>query len=325
MTGGIYVSDSNEKLLRLLDNDCTVDFIKQEMGFTNSQLVYRLSLLKHMGYIVQSKYYGNGDIIVTRKNDSHYFDSFANIYTKSNENTIRFLVISDLHFFHEFESRVAIDNAFSYCIDNNIHILFICGDLIDCMKNNAVPLEEQVEKFTEIYPTADHVISFCVLGNHDFKPVERRGIDFKKVIENKRLDIVPVGYKEAGIRIKNDQLFLIHPIQNIGSMYKTEKANSLTFIGHSHTTKIEGRHVYVPSLSDVKVTSEKNFHFFPQALDVTLNFNLQNRSFSSAVIDQIIMEKSPYVVSEHTVCLTTPTPYKNNLEISEYPSLKKIK
>ena len=316
------MGDSTKKLIELLRNNATASFIKQEMGLTNSQLAYRLSLLKYEGYNINTKYFGNGDITLSLANDV-FEDNYAKIYTKYNETSLRFLAISDLHYFNKNENRIAIDSAINYCVKNGIHIIFICGDLIDGMGYNNVPVALQAEKFTEVYPFDDSIIHFCVLGNHDFMTLKKENIDFKKVIENRRLDIVPINYLEAKICIKNYMLFLLHPIENVNPIYdNNEKLIHFNIIGHSHITKFVHKTAYVPSLSDCVVTNQKNFHFFPQALDGTLNFS-QNGTFSTVVMDQIVMEQTPYIISEHILQISNCKFDKKDLEVEEYPTLVK--
>lgn len=316
------MSDYNKKLISLLKNDCSLDFIKKEMSLTNSQLAYQLFLLKYSGYNVQRKYYGNGDITFSLDNQLD-MDNSAKIYTKYSENFIRFLVISDLHYFHKDENRKAVDNAFNYCLKNGINIVFICGDLIDCSEQNTISVAEQAEIFSEVYPQVDNIINFCVLGNHDYKPIKVANIDLKSVLENKRLDIVPVGYVDAKICIKNGALFLNHPIADVDSIYSGSKGNFLNLIGHSHTMKVKANNVYIPSLSNVRVSANRNFIFIPQALDCTLSF-FSNKTFRNVKIDQIIMDNNPYIVSEFTITLSNKMFVKNDLEVNEYPSDCKI-
>lgn len=318
------MSKSTEKLIELLENDSTIDFIKSEMNLTNRQLAYRLSLLKNSGYFLQKKYYGNGIIKVSLINSCDCLNNkYAKIYTKKDERTIKFLVISDLHYFNEKENRVAIDNAFNYCAKNGINIILICGDLIDCMVDNTIDISRQADEFLNLYPYDNSIINFCVLGNHDFLFAKNSKMDFKKLIENRRLDIVPINYLDAGICIKNDKLYLNHPIKDVSSNYGKVKNNSLNFIGHSHTSKIEGRNIYVPSLSDVKVHNEKNFGFIPQALEVNINFS-ESGTFSKVIIDQLIMNSSPYIISEEIIKMHYINTINNNLEINKYPVIKKI-
>lgn len=321
------MSESTMKLLGLLRDDATIETIKKEMNLTSSQLAYRLSLLEYMGYSIKKKYYGNGDTTVCLNSDFNYifYDRSEAIYTKTSEDKIRFLVISDLHFFHKDENRAALEAAYNYCIKKGIHIILNCGDLIDCMLDNEVPVEMQARLFIEQYPLDDHIINFCALGNHDIMTIKRCGIDFKKFIESKRLDIVPISYAHSGINIKNDRLYLNHPISGIPAGTKNENEQKLTFIGHSHTSKVSGRSIYVPSLSNVRVYNPKEFAFIPQALDVTINFNFKTKSFYSAVISQVIMEQMPCIIGEHYVDLYNPNPFKNNFEVDEYPSLRRVK
>lgn len=315
------MSEFTKKLVKLLESECSIEVIKKKMNLSDSQLAYRLFMLKYQGYTICNKYYGNGDITASFGVDR---DDYAKIYTKYNENFIRFLAIADLHYFHKDENRRSIDRVFNYCIKNGINIIFICGDLIDAMNTNLIPLEEQTERFTQLYPHDNSIINFCVLGNHDYKTLCEANIDLKKVIENKRLDIVAVDYVDSKICIKNDFLFLTHPINNISSTYKNEKGSHLILRGHSHTMKVKDRCIYVPSLSNVEVRSNKDFIFIPQALDCTLYFS-KNKAFKGIVVNQLLMEKEPYVINELAIELNSKRHEGAKLEVNEYPSFQKVK
>lgn len=315
------MGDNVKKLLQLLKEDSTVNCIKKELGLTNASLAYSLSILKNCGYVILPKYYGNGSIRLSLSNVPIYLEKYVNLYTASNEDKIRFLVISDLHYFNTYENRSAIYNAFNYCAKNNIHTIFVCGDLIDCMENNKVPIEKQALEFTKLYPYDDHIISFCVLGNHDAMSLKKTNIDMKKIIENRRLDIVPINYLEAKVCIKNDALILRHPV-NKKSHYSPDNNNYLNFIGHSHRTKITERMVYVPTLSNVKINNGNNFSHLAQAMDATIKFNSENRSFDSIVIDQLVMEDVAYITGEYIIGLSRKKFDNNNIEVDSYPDEK---
>lgn len=317
------MDESTKKLIKLLEKNYTIDTIKRKMNLTNAQLAYRLHMLKYNGYAIEKKYYANGDITAKFQTEVDFMKNCRKIYTKTEEEKIRFLVISDLHYFHKDENRRVIDSAFNYCVKNGIHIIFICGDLIDALKNNTIPIENQAEMFIKLYPQDDSIINFCVLGNHDIKSAQYNNTDLKTLIESKRLDIVSPEYGNINIRIKNDILSLRHPVQQKSTQRKKfTEATHLTFFGHSHTAKSKEKAIYVPSLSNVKTNKQKDFAFLPQALDSTIYFNPQNRMFSKILIDQLIMTDDFHIISETTLPINTNNPAALNLEIDEYPSIK---
>ena len=314
---------STEKLIELLKTENTIENIKSEMNLTTKQLLYRLNLIKNKAYTVQKKYYGNSDVTISLSNSCEYINNnYTNIYTKKTENEIRFLVISDLHLFNKYEDRKAIDKVYNYCIKNNIHNILICGDLIDCMEKNEISIEKQVALFSKIYPYDKSILNFCVLGNHDFIPIKKEKIDFKNVIENNRIDIIPIDYFEAGICIKNDRIYLRHPIGNARSKYSGDKYDRIRFIGHSHVSKVIGTNIYVPSLSYVVTGNvKKNRCYIPQALDTTLCFSKYG-IITNCCVDQLIVSDSIYIISEQEIRMQNAQVVKRNIEIDKYPSEK---
>lgn len=53
------------------------------------------------------------------------------IITELQENNLKLLVISDLHFGNELERIDLVNRAYNYCIKNNIHIILCTGDIVD--------------------------------------------------------------------------------------------------------------------------------------------------------------------------------------------------
>lgn len=313
--------DSTNQLLSLLKNNATLDRMKQELNVTDSQLLYRLNFLKYNGYMIERKYYGNGDITIGLSKELPNDD--MKIYTKVGEETFRSLVMADLHRFHKLESKKALDTAINYCIKNEIHNIFICGDLIDAMASDKVPMDEQIDEFIEEYPKVDHINSFFVLGNHERNLLKRTRRCLQQRVINARFDLVPINYATAKICIKKDALYLSHPIKDVKSPYGTECNKSLIYRGHSHTSKVKGRTVYVPSLSYVKTNQQKDFLFTPQCLDTTIAFNKEKKTFKSVTIDQLMMADTPGIISENVINLGNPKPLDNHIEVPEYPSLQK--
>jgi len=78
------MSEFTKKLVKLLESECSIEVIKKKMNLSDSQLAYRLFMLKYQGYTICNKYYGNGDITASFGVDR---DDYAKIYTKYNEKT----------------------------------------------------------------------------------------------------------------------------------------------------------------------------------------------------------------------------------------------
>ena len=176
------MSDQTTQLIQLLNEKKTCNEICSILNLSNKQLFNNLTNLRNKGFVVKQKYYSNGVIsykpIFSIKELNHYLNTkqHVNIITSHKETEFRCLAISDLHFGNSLERIDLLDKAFDYCINNGIHIIFCCGDLIDgTFTKEQQSIEDtflQIEHFIKDYPIDKNILTFGVAGDHDKSALE---------------------------------------------------------------------------------------------------------------------------------------------------------
>lgn len=194
-----------------------------------------------MGMRYTRSYYSDGSIKYKKISTMQALKSYMNvsqsktIITDINENNMKFLLISDLHFGNELERIDLIDRAYNYCVKNGINIILCGGDLIDGAftkgKQKISDLYQQIEYFIKNYPQDKNILTFSVAGDHDISAFNTTSLDIVEMCNNFRHDIIIGGYNNAEINLKNDKIHLYHHIEN-GSLLQTSAP--IILHGHSH-------------------------------------------------------------------------------------------
>lgn len=265
-----------EKLIRMIKEGRTCNDISKELNISNKQLYNKLLHLKNSGLIFNKNYYSNGQI--TYKIDSSLSNVTNseelltnNLLSLHDETSIKTLIISDLHYGNKLERPDLVDDAFNYCVKNNIHIIFCVGDMIDCLfkrcKSEYDTVEKQIKHFLKDYPFDKDILTFAVAGNHDIYGYYDDSRSIIEATKNYRQDIIIGGYQRTSINIKNDTIDLFHHIDNL---FNKRSDSIISLHGHLHKYKAEMTSknklaIIVPSLSDVNQT-------LPTALEMTMNF-----------------------------------------------------
>ena len=285
---------TNEKLLELINQDKSVNEISSILKLSNKQIFTRLKTLKATGFNINNKYYYNGDIRYFI-NKSLKQDDETRIIVDPDQTEFKCIAISDLHIGSLIENIEALNLIYDYCTNNNINIIINTGDLINgsfgC-RNKINDLNKQIEYFFKTYPFDKNILNFTCLGDHDLSPLNDLGLDFKKIIDNRRNDIVTVGYESGTIKIKDDEIILRHPIN---TQEPINPRNALILKGHSHKMRVSTGHaniINVPNLSNPFLNSDG---FLPSALKITIKFN--KNIFSVGNFEHLIVYKKVYPVS----------------------------
>lgn len=276
------MSDLNIKILDLIDKEYTVNEIVDELNISREQLYKVFRKLKKLGMDFNKKYYSSGDIIYVPRKEIHIPQkrNQVSIITEPKTDTFRALLISDLHIGNKLECAKAWEKIYNYCIINNIHIIIIAGDFLDGInigrkeeKLHNHPLE-QLEYAARNYPFDPDILNFTIFGNHGVDSLVSFGVDVIEYFKNFRHDIVPIGYGTGIINIKNDKIFLSHPLGIGVSCEHNLDSNYLLVKGHHHAFRsiISSNgscSLYVPTLSNI-FTSENEF--LPGAIDLSIKF-----------------------------------------------------
>lgn len=270
------------KLLDLINKGYVINDIISELNISYEEVYKLIRDLNQLGFLFNKKYYSTGDILYLPKKDINRGNknNSVNIITDLGSNVLRLMLVSDLHIGSNYESVKSWDDLYNYCIINNIHMIVIVGDFLDGinvgrteskMHSNSL---EQIEYARSKYPFDKNILNFMILGNHDIDSLISDGIDLATYLNNYRPDIVPIGYGNGIINIKNDKLLLAHPLCIGVSNTHDLSSNYILIKGHQHLSKsIIGNNgncsLCVPSLSNLFLNENQ---FLPGAIDLSIKF-----------------------------------------------------
>lgn len=127
--------DQTSRLIKLLKAGKTNQQICDCLNITSRQLYSELLNLKNNGVRHNKTYYSNGSIkygiissVAGLEKHSIVLQD-KTIITEKNENKMKFLLISDLHYGNELERIDLVNRAYNYCI-KNVLILFYVEEIL---------------------------------------------------------------------------------------------------------------------------------------------------------------------------------------------------
>ena len=310
------MKDETIKLIKLINENKSINEITSTMNLSKRQLFQRMTMLKQSGYIIDKNYYYNGDIIYSLKNP------FANsnkpnkltINTTDNLEKIRIILTSDSHYGSIKQNLECTDRMFEYCINENINLIFHLGDFFEGVHPNLINNQkynsttEQIEKVLENYPMVDNILTVTLLGNHDASFWLDAGIDIKTILENRRHDIIPIGYEQGVVTIDSFNFVLEHPIERVNYNNFTYNPNisKIYLHGHSHRFKLKTNGNYldikVPSSSGYK--QENNLDFLGNGIPsiIDAEFTISGKKIVSGYFKQYILLNNQLIkIGEHEV------------------------
>lgn len=296
----IQITKDSPALLQLLRSGKNNKEICTELNITPEKLYEELLKLKNKGMRLSRRYYSDGtikyriDSTALELNTYKTANSNKTIITNTSVNSMKLLLISDLHLGNEEERLDLINRAFNYAVKRGIHIILCGGDFIDgaFTKGNQKisDLYKQVEYFIENYPHDNSILTFGVGGDHDLSVLAHASIDLIEALNNYRHDIIIGDYNNTQINLRNDKIHLYHHTDN-GLMQTTDAP--IILHGHSHKYKTEMKNnalnITLPSLSNINEP-------LPSALELELHFN--KGYIESATIKQIHFGEADILLSE---------------------------
>ncbi len=276
------MTDINLQVLELIKQNKSLKEISSTLDLTEKQLFIRIKQLINYGYNMDSTYYYDADISYNIiKGISQKTDKPISIEMPSKVNTFKCLVISDLHIGEENSDIKLADKVYEYAAKKGINIIINCGDIIegDYTSEKKVISEfvDQIDYFLEKYPYDKNINNFILLGNHDRHSLTNNGFDLATCIKNSRYDMIPVGYGNGNIKVKNDNILLYHKLHE-GFKPKIEQGNKLLLSGHGHMMKTKVRDILwlgVPTLS--YKSNDKTKRILPGFIE--LDINLEHDKF----------------------------------------------
>lgn len=281
------MKDESVLLLKLIKENKSLNEISEILGLSNKQLFMRLSMLKNSGYLFDREYFYNGDIkysltnpFVKLKED----EDCVNIIVPSNLDTIRVLLTSDTHLGNVNDDLKLLNAMTDYCVREGIHIVFNAGDFFEgiyeekssCKFLNA---KDQISYGLKNYPYDKSILNFLLLGNHDASFWIENGIDISSVLYDRRHDLIPIGYGDGLVNIRNYQFSLQHPItrNKIRNISIKSHPYMINLAGHSHKFKVKQSSnsllVYIPTASKVSPYSDEQI---PSVIDMQLKVSGRN-------------------------------------------------
>lgn len=304
------VDDYQAYLLQLIKEGKNNREICEIFNISFNQLYDELLKLKTKGVKYSRKYYSDGSIKYNKIKKLKKLNENVNktIITDNQENNMKFLLISDLHFGNEFENLGLIDRAYNYCIKNGINIILCGGDFIDGSFSKSpqkiTDLYDQIEYFIKNYPQDKNILTFGVAGDHDFSTLKMASLDIIEICNNRRHDIIIGGYNNAEINIKNDKIHLFHNILG-GRMHSAQAPIILCGHLHKYMTQQKNNSLYItlPTLSNINQQ-------MPSALELDVSFS--KGYISSAVIKHLYFGTQDFVLSESEFNLLNERNSNNN-------------
>lgn len=272
------MTEKQREMIDLIKYQATIGDLAKEFSITEKQVYQKINNLKLRGYNIFRKEFSNGKVQFGLSNSLAIDNSSKILYTPPATHSLRTIVISDTHLGNSKQRLDVLDGLYEYCIKNDVHIIFNCGDFLNGLCNTLVgravdyDYQMQVEKALKNYPYDPNILNYIILGNHDKDYLNKGQIEIGGLIERKRFDIIPVSYDEGVIKVKNDKIHLIPPSEKSS---QATFSNKIIFRGHSHISKIKNAdsvsslYAYVPTCSDLFYDSE---YAYPAMYDVTFNF-----------------------------------------------------
>lgn len=260
-----------QELIPCINSGFSNEYMCNKFNLTRQELYKELSKLRNNGLLIKNKYYSDGSINFRVNTFYEKHTSSESIITGPNENYMKVLAISDLHFGSVAERLDLVNKAFEYCAKNDINIILCCGDFIDGVFNKIEQKiknpYDQIEYFLKNYPHDDNILTFGVGGDHDLSAFKTCGVDIREACKNNRTDIIIPEYTNVDINIKNDNIHLYHSTENRKIAYTP---SFICLHGHSHKFlySVNGNriNVNIPSLSDILVQNpgvvEISFSFY---------------------------------------------------------------
>ncbi len=299
------MSEINNKILELVKQNYSANEITSVVGITNKQLFYRLNQIKNKGFNIDKKFYSNGEIEYFLKKDNQDNYNYKNsIIIPKKANELKTIVISDLHLSSIYENLDVLNRIYNYCIKNDIHIIINAGDVNHCVRysNNQKKYNssnlKQIEHMLKVYPYDKNILNYILFGNHDYHMLTDDGIDIGNVLENKRHDLISLGFGIGNIKVKEDEIIIRHRLSKLEK--RKYRDNKIIIEGHYHMAKVSenldktSTIINVPTLSNLTLSNHSTLK--NQALEITFKF--YDDLIYAFDIKQLYINDVIYIVNE---------------------------
>lgn len=300
------MNNESTLLLKLICENKSLNEISSTLGLSPKQIHMRLTMLRNSGYLFDRSFKYNGDTLYSF-HDPLTQQSNTFIAIPNDINTIRAILISDTHFGHNNDNINYIDAIYNYCTKVGINIIIHAGDFFEGICESRIDqlkfktAEEQISYVLQKYPYDKNILNFILLGNHDYSLWNEAKIDIKNILSNRRHDLIPIGYKQETLYIKDYKFDIIH--KGHSNNIKISNECYISLYGHSHKFSIECNpydlKIHIPTLSRVQTPQVKNPQ--PSMIDMTLNINkdlIEHENFKQFILKSKYKTFQPILLSE---------------------------
>ena len=290
----------NEKIIELISQNKNMKEISKTLDISEKQLYIRIKQLINNGYNLEPSYsYDSGIYYALKKEVKGIDRNRVSIKMPNDKNNFRCIVIADLHTGSAASEIKLVNTVYNYAAKNNIKIILGCGDFLEGdYTSDAKKIKEvysQVEYFIKKYPYDKNIKNFVILGNHDHYSLTHYGFDVASALKNSRYDIIPIGYGQGNVNIKNDSIILFHKLKD--GFKPIINGEKIVLSGHSHMMKTKLRDIFwigIPTLS--YKSNDKTKDVIPGFVD--LSVDIEKDRFAYAEAKHMIITSKVVQVSE---------------------------
>lgn len=159
------------------------------------------------------------------------------------------LVIADTHIGSDRENLNYIDEAYNTGVKLGVEGCLHLGDILQGEFNNYdKSIEYQLDIFRNVYPEPNEFETHLLLGNHDYKAIEKNEDVIDALEEKNQMNVY--GYKRVYFDWNNYMFTMEHKIKYVPDDTPFVDI-ALNFTGHGHELKIKSdARLKAPTLSD---------------------------------------------------------------------------
>ena len=303
-------------IINLINLGKTNREICEKLNIDYKTLYFELKKVKNCKRNYDREYFYDGKIISKGNQKNKY--GKGNTLNIGYNNTLRFLVISDLHYGNSLENVDAVNRAFNYAKKRGINVILACGDFIDGAFSKGKQIIEryfkQFEHFALDYPYDKDIITFGVGGNHDYSVKFTDESDFIKFCSMYRDDIIIDNYGNSFLNIGKETIQMHHEIKGFP---KIKSSSKIILNGHIHKYDIKqvkdnhSLNIYIPTISNLIQT-------VPEALEIELSLN--NEIIENINIKEICFGNRDIILSEKEFYFNK----NNESKIEDQPKVKEL-
>lgn len=303
-------------IINLINLGKTNREICEKLNIDYKTLYFELKKVKNCKRNYDREYFYDGKIISKGNQKNKY--GKGNTLNIGYNNTLRFLVISDLHYGNSLENVDAVNRAFNYAKKRGINVILACGDFIDGAFSKGKQIIDryfkQFEHFALDYPYDKDIITFGVGGNHDYSVKFTDEFDFIKFCSMYRDDIIIDNYGNSFLNIGKETIQMHHEIKGFPKLASSSK---IILNGHIHKYDIKqvidnySLNIYIPTISNLIQT-------VPEALEIELSLN--NEIIENINIKEICFGNRDIILSEKEFYFNK----NNESKIEDQPKVKEL-